>query len=190
MTKAIRSVALGLAALTPLLAAPERATAAEGVFDELRVGLLRHDAGVFGNHLESGVDFNGEIRFTSPGALAFLGAPRPAIGLSVNSDGNTDQLYAGLVWTVFPFNGWRPVGEGLFLDAGLGGAVHDGKLDTFDPDRKALGSRVLFHLSLELGWSFDGRNSLGILLDHMSNANLASRNEGLDTLGVRYGYKF
>jgi hypothetical protein len=29
-----------------------------------------------------------------------------------------------------------------------------------------------------------------VTFDHISNAELASPNEGLDTLGVRYGYRF
>jgi hypothetical protein len=28
------------------------------------------------------------------------------------------------------------------------------------------------------------------MFDHISNAYLASPNEGMDTLGVRYGYQF
>ena len=29
-----------------------------------------------------------------------------------------------------------------------------------------------------------------VTLDHISNANLCDQNEGLDTLGIRYGYRF
>ncbi len=29
-----------------------------------------------------------------------------------------------------------------------------------------------------------------VLFDHISNANLAVPNEGMDSLGIRYGYRF
>ena len=57
-------------------------------------------------------------------------------------------------------------------------------------DRKAFGSRVLFHIPVELGYRFDQHNSLSVYFEHMSNAGLASSNEGMDFLGMRYGYKF
>ena len=86
---------------------------------------------------------------------------------------------------------WRADGaDGLFLDASLGGSAHNGKLDTTDPDRKSLGSPVLFRESLELGYRFAEVHSLSVMLDHISNADLADRNEGLDTLGIRCGLKF
>jgi hypothetical protein len=34
------------------------------------------------------------------------------------------------------------------------------------------------------------RHRISILFDHMSNAYLASPNEGMDTIGVRYGFQF
>lgn len=182
-----RLAGIGVVALAALSGVPALGA---GLVDEIRVGALRHDAGVFGSHKEDGADINAELRFASPGFLRFLGAPRPDLGVSVNTDGNTSQIYGGLVWTVFPFSNWAQSGAGLFVEGGLGFAVHDGKLDTQRLDRKALGERALFHLSAEVGWSFDGVNSLSVLLDHMSNANLGPRNEGLDTLGLRFGHKF
>src|SRR4051794_22063564 len=100
----MRRALLSLACAGVLTLMAGAASAAEGVFDEVRVGLFRHDAGVFGNNREDGVDFNGEIRFVSPSFLKMLGSPRPDLGFSVNSDGNTSQIYGGLIWTVFPFS--------------------------------------------------------------------------------------
>ena len=68
--------------------------------------------------------------------------------------------------------------------------VHDGLLDPTDPDKKALGSRILFHIPIEIGLRLDDRRSISVYFEHMSNAFLVDSNEGLDSIGVRYGYKF
>jgi len=103
--------------------------------------------------------------------------------LSVNSRGDTSKFYGGIIWELnFP--------NGFFLAAGLGAAVHNGELDTDDKDEKSLGSRVLFRIPIEFGYQVTARHSLSILFDHVSNAGLASPNEGLDTIGIRYGYTF
>ena len=67
---------------------------------------------------------------------------------------------------------------------------YDGKLDTKRRDRKSLGSRILFHIPIELGLEIKKHHRVSLFFDHVSNAYLADKNDGLDTLGVRYGYKF
>jgi lipid A 3-O-deacylase len=170
--------------------APAQTLVPGGFIDELKIGVLRHDAGIFGNNKEDGVDINFETRFVSPEILRPLFAPRPHLGVSVNTAGDTSQLYAGLTWSFTLLRGLFSTSDSFYLDASIGGAAHDGKLDTDAIDRKALGSRFLFRESLELGYSFTPSQSISIMLDHVSNANLANRNEGLDNLGIRYGLKF
>ena len=168
-----------------LAAAPAHA---QGIVDEFRVGVLAHDVGVVGGSVEDGPDINAEVRFVSPQFLSAIWSPRPHLGVDANVAGDTSQLYFGLTWE---FMLWSTGGaDGLFIDASLGGAVHNGKLDTIEVDRKSLGSRVLFRESLELGYRFAEIHSLSFMLDHISNANLADRNEGLDNFGIRYGMKF
>jgi hypothetical protein len=79
---------------------------------------------------------------------------------------------------------------GVFFNTGLGLAVHNGELETNDDQNKALGSRVLFRVPLEIGATFGTRHRISILFAHISNAYLADPNEGLDVLGVRYGFQF
>jgi lipid A 3-O-deacylase len=177
-------------AIAGLIAQPGAALAqqpnwAAGLIDEVKIGVQAHDVpGLWsGFRLEHGVDINGEILF-SP-ALPFLlgGSIRPALGGTVNTSGDTSRAYLDARWQIeAPF--------GLFFGLGLGGAIHDGNLTPSDPDRKALGSRVLFHIPLEIGYRFDSHTSLSLFFDHMSNGNLAKYNEGMDNLGIRYGYKF
>lgn len=150
---------------------------------EIRLGALSHDIGILGHGKEGGADANAEILFDSPALLAPLWAPRPHLGISINTQGDTSQAYAGLTWT------FEPVRR-VFIDVSLGGAIHDGKLDDSGTDRKELGSRVLFRESLSLGYRLDDRNSISIVFDHESNGRLAEHNEGLNNLGIRWGYRF
>jgi hypothetical protein len=169
----------------PGLALAQQPSWPTGLIDEVKIGVQAHDVPDLwsGFRLEHGVDINGEILF-SP-SLPFLlgGSIRPAFGATVNASGDTSRLYLDARWQ---FDG--PCG--LFFGLGLGGTIHDGNLTPSDPDRKALGSRVLFHIPLEIGYRFDSHNSLSLFFDHMSNGYTAKYNEGMDNLGIRYGYKF
>lgn len=169
---------IALAALLALSASPALA----GV-DEIRLGLSDHDISFLGHGKEDGVDGVAEVYFQSPDLLAPIWAPRPHLGISVNSAGDTSQLYGGLTWTMEPV-------ERLIFEFSLGGTVHNGTLSSNDPADKQLGSRVLFRESLALGWRFDQHNSLLVSFDHESNANLAGHNAGLNNLGIRWGYRF
>ena len=94
-----------------------------------------------------------------------------------------DKAYAGmsLEWNFAPAS--------LRLD--LGGVVHNGKVD--DPAtygrRRQFGSRVLFHIPVELGLAVAPRTRLSLYFDHMSNARLADLNPGMDSLGIRIGWR-
>ena len=111
-------------------------------------------------------------------------SPRPMLGFTVNDDGNTSQAYGGLAWE------WWPA-ERIFIDFSFGFAVHDGNIDNNELGRKDFGSRVLFRESLELGWNFYNKDSISVILDHVSHGHaFGDPNEGMDSLGLRYGYRF
>ena len=137
----------------------------------------------FSRREEDGVDVNLELLFVSPDFLRFIWSPRPHIGGNINSRGDTSQGYFGLTWE---WTLWR----GLFAGFSFGGAIHDGELKTDEVDKKELGCRLLFRKSIEAGWRFADRHAVSLYLDHISNANICSRNEGLENFGVRYGYRF
>ncbi|HLO78259.1 MAG TPA: acyloxyacyl hydrolase, partial [Magnetospirillum sp.] len=141
------------------------------------------DISFLGHGKEDGVDGTLEVLFQSPELLEPLWAPRPHVGLAVNSEGDTSQLYAGLSWAVEPVD-W------MFVEFSLGGSVHNGTLSSSDPDKKQLGSRALFRESVSLGFRIDERNSVMVTFDHESNAGLADHNAGLNNLGIRWGYRF
>lgn len=173
-----------LALLAVLVAGAARADGVKDVLYEVKGGLLHHDPSYLWSHFrrESGVDFNAEAVF-APAYPILGGAIRPALGGSVNSAGDTSKAYLDAKWELD--SKW-----GGYLNIGLGAAIHDGDLDLKDRNHKALGSRVLFHIPLEVGYRFDGHQGVSLYFDHVSNGYLASPNEGLDTIGVRYGYRF
>ena len=56
--------------------------------------------------------------------------------------------------------------------------------------RLSIGRRVLFHDSIEYGYRLDEHRSVSLFFEHISNASSAAKNQGLDTLGLRFGYRF
>ena len=152
--------------------------------DEMRIGLLYHDLGLWGgSSLEHGIDFNGELIF-SPSVEILGGLLRPNLGFSLNDQGDTSKIYAGGIWEYSPAGTW-------FVDLGLGFAVHNGVTDDGDAEQSnQLGSRLLFRSAIEAGFTIKDRHRLSLMFDHVSNAYLADPNEGLDTLGIRYGWRF
>ncbi|HUZ73570.1 MAG TPA: acyloxyacyl hydrolase [Stellaceae bacterium] len=163
------------------LTAPPRAFAAQGIFDEAKIGILDHDIPIGADHDEPGADFNGELLFLSPGLLAPVFAPRPHIGVTVNSAGKTSYAYAGLTWLA-------PVTEALFADLGLGGAVHSGPNESTARDHKGLGTRLLFHESVEIGYRVTPVASVAVYIDHVSNADIGKHNPGITNVGLRLGW--
>ncbi len=183
--------ALGLALLLALFPAPAAAQAT--LVDEVKTGVLAHDVGFLGHHVEGGADVNLEMLFTSPDILGVIGSPRPHIGADINTSGHTSDGYFGLTWGITLIQGLFGPGDGIFANGSLGGAIHDGSPltgATQPPGQKLLGSRILFRESAELGYQVNPRVSISALLDHISNANLAPRNAGITSAGARLGFKF
>lgn len=154
-----------------------------GILSELRLGVMAYDVGAFGRQEEDGVNANVEFMFVSPEFLSAIWSPRPHAWFSVNSSSGTNQAYLGLTWT------WEFF-EKMFVEGSLGGAYHDGENETNVIGQKSLDCKVLFRESAALGYRVTEKHSLSVALDHISNASLCSSNEGLDTLGMRCGYRF
>lgn len=171
--------------LSALMLIGAAAAHAQSIVHEVRIGALHHDTPNLwsGFQLEkNSVDVNAEVMF-SP-ALHFLGGTiRPVIGGTVSTVGHTSKVYADARWQY-------ETASGVFFGIGLGAAYHDGKLDARYSDRKALGGRTLFHIPFEVGLRLDPRNSVSLYFEHVSNGYTRRHNEGMDGIGVRYGYRF
>ena len=152
---------------------------------ELRVGVAAHDVnGLWsGDSKEKGPDLCAEI-IIGWRLFHFLGATAyPNAGISINTQGDTSKIYGGFLvqWE------WR---DSFTFSTGLGLTVHDGETDTDSVDKKSLGAQVLFRIPIEVGYAIFPNHQITIAFDHISNAYLATPNEGLDTVGVFYGYRF
>lgn len=156
----------------------------EGIVHEVKTGVLDHDTGGLwsGFSRETGTDANLEF-ILSPKMSLWGGDVRPVVGLSLNSSGDTSKAYGAARWET-------SVGSAGFFALGVGGAVHNGETGYTSRNKKALGSQVLFYFPIEAGWRLNETQSVSLFFDHVSNAWLASPNEGMDTLGIRYGYLF
>lgn len=153
------------------------------IISEIRIGALAHDYGPFTSRKETGGDANVEVLFRSPTFLEAAFSPRPHLGLAVNSSGNTSQAYAGLTW------GWNFV-QDAFVELSFGGLVHNGSLSANTRNEKRLGCRFLFREAIDLGYQVAEHHSISLHFTHASNAGLCRDNDGLETLGLRYGYRF
>ena len=154
-------------------------------FKEIIIGGGSHDVGVFGRKKERGSDLNLEVRLLPIDwdIWKYIFSPTPHLGIHINTNDNTNQFFFGGNWMF-------ELGSNLFAGGSLGFAVHDGELDTDKRGRKDLGMQILFRESLEFGIRFQERYALSIMLDHISNASIDDQNEGLDTVGLRYGVSF
>ena len=185
MTRWLLACLLAARLAAPSAASADDAAPAAGLVSELKFGALEHDVPSLWSHFrieQAAIDPNFEVLLhplwsTSSGML------RPALGVTVNPNGDTSKAYVDLRWQIEPSPLW-------YIAFGIGAAFHNGVLDNSDANRKALGSRVLFHPSLELGLNIDPYSNVSVFFDHVSNANTQRFNEGMDTLGVRYGLRF
>lgn len=156
-----------------------------GPVREIRVGLAVHDVdGLWsGESKEKGSDLRGEVIFNRSLFHLLSAEAHFNVGASLNTRGNTSKVYGGFLLE------WEPA-SALLFSTGLGLALHNGERDTQATDRKSLGSRVLFRIPIEIGYVIDSHHRIVLAFDHVSNAYLASPNEGMDTIGLVYGYRF
>ena len=180
----LRTISYCLLAVFSFLSMPIMVKA-EPLIREVRIGLLAHDVdGLWsGDSREEGTDINAEMVFCPTWAI-LGGVVRPNLGISINDSGDTSKVYGGGLWEY----SWN---NGFFLDIGGGIAVHNGETDdTSKTDKKYLGSSILFRITFEAGFTIEKHHRISMMFDHISNGYLADPNDGLDTLGIRYGYLF
>ncbi len=172
---------------------PETVPAANGLgVDRLAGGFFLHDRGLAADRHEDGFDINLEAQFDPPewAPWQWIGSPRPHVGATLSLNDETSLLYSGLTYEA-------DLPGRLFAAAHGGLAIHDGMMHQKETERCAaesdcgFGSRVLFRGGLELGVRISGDTSVSLLWDHVSHGRLlASENEGIDHVGLRYGINF
>lgn len=151
---------------------------------EWRAGVLAHNKGPIASETEDGPDINiAYHHFLTEYSWAGIYAHGGAV---INLADGTSYIYTGL--NSQTFFGDSP----FFFEIGGGFAVHDGDLEKESPERREMGSRVLFHFETSLGYNFSNGMSLSFYFDHISNGSILNDddNRGLDTYGLRLGYSY
>ena len=180
------AVAFGIAGSVSAADMQSTPAPAPKIFDELRFGGVasvqnggEHESGVFP---EVYALFNPFGYNPTDDWRTQLRHPRLHLGTSVSTTGEATQFYGGFSWTLtFPSK--------IFVEAGFGGTVHTGNLESGDGPH--LGCRALFREYFGTGYNFDSHWSLMAQISHASHANLCDGpNNGMTRAGLLVGYKF
>jgi lipid A 3-O-deacylase len=168
-------------------------------FGQVKFGAAAHDVHFLGGK-EHGVDFNPELIMPSPVSdawaatvpayLRWLVQPRPTFGAEINSSHYTDQFYFGTKWSWMLANNIFQPGDGFSAGIFFGGAANDGEIVTSKPNRKSLGSHILFREELEVGYWINPLIEISAFVDHVSNAGCAKQNQSINNVGARIGFRF
>ena len=178
---------------------PGRAIAQNVTYSEFKFGIWDHDVHFLGGK-EDGADINPELIFASPVGddmianapswLRWALQPRPTIGGSINTAGDTDQAYVGATWSWFLTQNIINPGDGIVFGYFFGPGFNNGEIQSHTSDRKALGSNVLFREAFDLGYQINPTWEISAYMDHISNGGLAKENQSINDIGLRIGYRF
>lgn len=191
----VRSLVLLCAAFTAV-AMPARAQdPSGGRFAERPLAVSEVRGGIFLHQFvgpkaadERSASLNAELLFNGPwgppvsGFVNKLIRPRLMVGGTVNTAGYTSFAYGGLDWDFALSERW-------VLDLGLGVGVSNGKTEDV-PGRINVGCSAGVFGQLGLGYRLTERWSVMGTAQHISNGGLCEPNHGINTLGVRAGYRF
>ena len=128
---------------------------------------------------ENGSAIQGGYRSAPVAALKAIGSPSPYILASVNVDGKTSFIAAGLSWKF---------GDKVYVRPGIGLALNDNGNARFSPngDRLDLGSTLLFEPEIAVGAKLLPDLSVEAAWTHISHAQFfGGQNPGLDVIGIR-----
>lgn len=198
----MKKLVSGIAALSAMTVMGLAPTANAG---EVRLGVWEHDAELFGlganKGKESGINVSLEYVADSPDFLEWFFMARPHIGGSLNTNGDTSHVNAGLLWRV-------GLSDKIYTEYAGGLAMHNGTKEVPSPNFAAtpaeiadrvfrkqneieFGSRVLLRNAFAFGYEVSDKVNVEIVWEHLSNATLFSDvNEGVDNVGIRVGRKF
>lgn len=192
----MRGTAVGVAAFgAAMMLAPQ----AEAGIDEIHIGVMAHNVCVTdckNADKEDGPNVELQISFDSPGFLRWAGSPQPYLMASINTAGETSFAGVGLEWR------WE-FAEGWALEPGFGYVLHDGETTNpfpngspeaaaFADEHVLLGSEDLWRTSIGLTRDLEGPWEMQVFFEHLSHGQVLGegRNQGLDQIGVRFGYQF
>ena len=152
------------------------------ILDEVRGGVYAHS--VDDAPEQGSIDLNLELLTSRLSGSTDWYVPRLHVGAVINTDDDTSHAYGGFTWNL-------DLGERFFVEATLGGGVHNGDTgNTAPPGENPLGCSVLFRESASVGFRLTENWSVMGTIEHLSNAGLCDSNRGLTNAGGRIGYTF
>jgi lipid A 3-O-deacylase len=185
--KALCGAVLGLAA-----------TAGSANATDFAIGVMAHNIQVVDDKnagKEASPNIEAQLTFDAIGP-AWSGRPHPFLIGSLNTGGDFSFAGVGLEWR------WR-IGDTWRIDPSLGYVVHTGETDNpfapgtpqsvqFADDHVLYGSEDLFRLTVAVSRALGPRTDAQVAFTHLSHGHIigSGRNQGVDQLGVRLGYRF
>ena len=168
--------------LASLLSVPASAdTPRPRIVDSIHGGLIAHD---IGGDAEDGFDATIEFRFTPLFGEDWPIRILPTLGTDISLNGQTSAAYFGAT-------AQYPLAGSVFVEAFLGFTLHDAETPT-QRDGADLGCSLLFRQGLGIGYR-QGAHALTLFGSHSSHGRILcddDNNDGLTSLGLRYGYHF
>lgn len=185
----VGAVAFGLACLAVVPAQAQTYDPPAGRFSlsEMRGGVFLHQF-IGPRQEERSASVNFELLFNGPwarptrGFLDNLASPRIMLGGTLNTAGKTSFVYTGLDWNF-------ALTDRLYLGTGIGIGASNGETHQV-PGRIDVGCSVGGFLQANLAYRVTERWSAMATVQHISNGGLCEPNHGINTLGVRAGYRF
>jgi len=175
-----------LSALTAFLALSAAPTALAEDLEVERVSVGMTNCAVRCNTLSksAGPNAEWEVVLESPDLLNGIGSPSPYLVASINTAGETSFAGGGLQWR-------RDLTDDWALEASFGYVLHSGYIEDATREHVSLGSRDLFHISLGVVRDLPGPWEATLLVEHLSHGQIIGRgrNQGLDQIGLRLGYR-
>lgn len=156
---------------------------------ETRIGVM---AGAPWSDSAASPALQGEILFGKPFSPADLFVsyfvPRPHFGAALDFDGGANYAFAGFTWSV-------DVAPRVFLEASLGGAIHDGAARAFAQGRgAALGCSPVFRETASIGYRLTERVTVTATIERYGDRGLCDAPVGAPAsrtnVGARIGYAF
>lgn len=131
-------------------------------------------------------DLSADVLFTSPDLDLFrwIGAPRPEVGVTINTHGEDHLVHAGLTWQLPIFD------TPLYLEGTFGAAGVVGFTTNAPSGRRNYGCQVNFYERFGVGTHIGEHATATLTYEHTSNAGLCPANAGLSNLGLRLGWQF
>lgn len=105
------------------------------------------------------------------------GSLQPTAGVSI-TDQNDLWVGAGAKWSTE-----RVTDSPIFIEASLMPGIY------MQGDGPDLGFPLQWRGALGAGIKFGDTGSVSVFLDHRSNADLAERNPGIETVGIKFSYQ-